>query len=281
MLDSFFYPVLVWVTYFKRAALRIKMQIYVINLARRPDRLAFMEAQLAKLQLPFIRVDAVDGLGNDDIGYPADHSRLSKGEYACYLSHVKAWKLFIDSGAERCLVLEDDVYLSSSLPEILAHPAFFDHNGALTRLECNVFPARLSIFARHRFKNWKITRLQAYNGGSGALVLTRKYLTYLLAHHSIPEIPVDDITLNPVETDYRPHIIYQLEPAPAIQRQFLEPRHPEHARESDLQDSRGKPTSRQIPSGLFPKVKQILKQRMLNFRNNTVTKTKLIEFGKD
>ena len=35
--------------------------IYVINLDRRPDRLANMTKQFKKLQLPFIRVSAVDG----------------------------------------------------------------------------------------------------------------------------------------------------------------------------------------------------------------------------
>ena len=37
------------------------MKIFVINLARRPERMAFMERQFASLGLSFERVEAIDG----------------------------------------------------------------------------------------------------------------------------------------------------------------------------------------------------------------------------
>jgi len=257
------------------------VQIYLVNLASRPDRLAFMTDQLNALGLPFTRVDAINGLGADDIGYPADHPRLSKGEFACYLSHKKVWKLFLESGTERCLVLEDDVLLSNSLPEILAHEAFYEHKGAVTRLETRIYKSRLSIFTRHRFKKRKLGRLLAYDGGTAALVLTRKYVEYLLEHHSVPEVPVDDVTLNPVETAFRPHVVYQMDPGAAIQRHFLVTDDPEHNTESDLEEMRGVPLSKKEAIGFGQKIKLQLRRRARNFHHNTLTTVKLIPFRKD
>ena len=257
------------------------IEIFVINLARRPDRLGFMNRQLGDLGLSYTRVEAIDGFADEDFGYPAAHPRLSKGEYACYLSHVKAWKLFIASGAERCLVLEDDVVLSDSLPEILAHSAFFEHKGAVTRLESRIYSTRVSLFFRHRFRNRKLVRLHAYDGGAGALVLTRDYINFLLENHSIPQVPVDDVTLNPVENEFRPHIVYQLDPAAAIQRHFLNPDHPEFDDESDLDATRGKPIPLRRQKGIFQKFARHLRQRIRNFHHNTLTTVKVIPFNKD
>lgn len=68
------------------------MDTFLINLDHRTDRLDFMQKQLDAIGLMVTRISAVNGLGAADIGYSEHHPRLSKGEYACYLSHVKCWK---------------------------------------------------------------------------------------------------------------------------------------------------------------------------------------------
>ena len=104
------------------------MQAYVINLARAPDRRAFITAELARTRTPYEFVDAVDGreLDFDDSSLidPAVHDgsfRLGAGiggAAGCALSHLGVYRKVIEDGLERALILEDDVSLPSDLAEL-------------------------------------------------------------------------------------------------------------------------------------------------------------------
>ncbi|MDZ7591537.1 MAG: glycosyltransferase family 25 protein [Rubrivivax sp.] len=105
-----------------------RLQTWVINLDRAPDRWARISGQLQRLGLPFTRLPAVDARALtadqratlDDAGYRRKHGMAPlQGELGCYLSHVEALRLFLAGGAEFALVLEDDVLLHDSLPAAL------------------------------------------------------------------------------------------------------------------------------------------------------------------
>jgi hypothetical protein len=83
---------------------------FYINLDRRPDRRAEIEAELARVGLDGIykRFSAVDGNG---LHVPNPH--LKVGEMGCFSSHTKLLKENLDE--TRCLhLIEDDVLLSST-----------------------------------------------------------------------------------------------------------------------------------------------------------------------
>lgn len=103
------------------------MQIFLINLDRRPDRLEQVKTQLAQLGLEFQRISAVDGSQ-----LPADYPLLNKarflleqkkpavmGEIGCAESHRLIWKQMITNNLPFALVLEDDITLSPKLTEFL------------------------------------------------------------------------------------------------------------------------------------------------------------------
>jgi glycosyl transferase, family 25 len=93
-------------------ALRVVViPIYVINLARSPERRAWMEAELARAAVEGIFVHAVDGRRFGERCARDTRPALSKAEVALILSHRKAWRTFLASGAEYAVVLEDDVHL--------------------------------------------------------------------------------------------------------------------------------------------------------------------------
>ena len=105
-----------------------RLQTWVINLDRAPDRLERITGQLQKLGLPFVRLPAVDAraltddqrAALDEAGYRRKHGMAPlPGELGCYLSHVAAMRLFVSSDAEFALILEDDVLLHDSLPAVL------------------------------------------------------------------------------------------------------------------------------------------------------------------
>ncbi len=255
------------------------MLTFLINLDHRTDRMAFMQAQLGPMGLGFQRVSAVNGMGEDEIGYPADHPRLTKGEFACYLSHVKCWRAFIETDAERCLILEDDIVFGPDFMACIAHNGFFDHDGCVTRLECRVYPTVLRKKNRHMFNGTRLRQQMAYDGGTAAYVITRTYAAYLLKHHSTPKIPLDDQTLNPDEVALKPHKIYQLDPAPATQRFFLDKASPLYNGESDLEAGRKYPVKTTEPSGVLGLITSFFITRLQNARSNLFYIRKIVPFS--
>lgn len=105
-----------------------RLQTWVINLDRAPDRLERISMQLQRLGLPFTRLPAVDAraltadqrAALDEAGYRRKHGMAPlPGELGCYLSHLEALRLFLAGQAEFTLILEDDVLLHDSLPAVL------------------------------------------------------------------------------------------------------------------------------------------------------------------
>jgi len=105
-----------------------KLQTWVINLDRAPDRLQRISEQMARLGLRWQRLPAVDARAFtpeqrallDEAEYRRLHGKDPvPGELGCYLSHVEVMQRFLASDAEFALVLEDDVLLKDSLPAVL------------------------------------------------------------------------------------------------------------------------------------------------------------------
>lgn len=103
--------------------------IYVINLQRSPQRLAHAASELARHELGFERIDAIDGRSlsrsHIDAVYDAElnkkrfYAPLSLGEIACYMSHRKAWQKLLDSDHEAAVILEDDIDVTSGLRTVV------------------------------------------------------------------------------------------------------------------------------------------------------------------
>lgn len=96
--------------------------IYVINLAKSVERFSQVSTSLKQAGLGFERVEAIDAglISREDLlgKYDAKKNRrgyfapLSDSEMACFLSHRRAWRHFLDSGTKAsALFLEDDAEL--------------------------------------------------------------------------------------------------------------------------------------------------------------------------
>lgn len=108
---------------------------YVINLARKPDRLAHISSVYSKSDVssePFTRVEAVDGKETnlrpyvtesilkgiqdiDETGRRTRHDQLTRGMIGCYLSHLKVYNIFKQSSKPYALILEDDAMFPTDL----------------------------------------------------------------------------------------------------------------------------------------------------------------------
>jgi glycosyl transferase, family 25 len=94
------------------------LKVYVINLDGADERMCSVAVALDALDMRFERVPAVDGRKFDVASiaeYDAVRARYYVGremvgaEIGCFYSHLNAARVFLESGADYALVLEDDV----------------------------------------------------------------------------------------------------------------------------------------------------------------------------
>jgi len=99
------------------------MKIFVINLARSPERRTSIEQQLSLLNLKYEIIEAVDGskLSYSEIliETKAINYALNCGEIGCSLSHISVYKKIIAGNVPLALVLEDDALISRVTIEAL------------------------------------------------------------------------------------------------------------------------------------------------------------------
>lgn len=91
------------------------MRTYVINLARRPDRLAYQKKQAEDLGLDLVRIEAMDGKDWHGWGFKKQGRSLEakwRGAAGCYFSHRDAIFTAIHLDVFPCMILEDDCVLS-------------------------------------------------------------------------------------------------------------------------------------------------------------------------
>ena len=103
------------------------MNAFLINLDRRPDRLAAVSQTLRQIGVPFKRVPAIDGLtlvvrqyirGFLLHLYGKHHEHLP-GSLGCFLSHRSVWEHIIANKIAAAMVLEDDIYSYAWDPRLL------------------------------------------------------------------------------------------------------------------------------------------------------------------
>ncbi|MBB3998809.1 glycosyltransferase family 25 protein [Aureimonas pseudogalii] len=104
----------------------MKIDFFVINLDRSPERLSTIRADAAALGIDLIRSPAVDGKtvppearhDLDLAGFLRDHGKQPMdGEYGCYVSHLAALRAIAASAADAGVIFEDDI---APQPELLA-----------------------------------------------------------------------------------------------------------------------------------------------------------------
>lgn len=202
------------------------MHVYVINLARRPDRRAFMQQQADRLGLHLDFIDAVDAQSPaanlDEIEVRSGlHGRMSKGDLACTLSHRKFWRLLLDSGEPYAVVLEDDAILSDDAGQFFAGSDWIPPGANLIKLERHgktkpIFMDRLMRPAHSRH----VGRLYSKCAGTAGYAVSAEGARMLLAGTERVDDPIDQMMFNPGRSKLFVRLSpYILEPAICEQEQ--------------------------------------------------------------
>ncbi len=206
------------------------MQTFLINLARRPDRLRHMQEQLSRLAIPFELVTAVDARNMPDevadrhFAPDGPLGPIPKGDKCCTLSHMRAWSMFLSTGETHGLVLEDDVALDADAAPLLADAAWIPDGVGLLKIE-HYGPEGQRVLLDEMVdagNGRHIGRLRSRHTGAAAYILNRETARMLLSWSERWTLPVDHMLFNPNNSPMaamlRP---YQLTPAIARQSDAL------------------------------------------------------------
>lgn len=153
---------------------------YIINLERAPERWEHMVKSMAQIGVPYVRVPAIDG---NQLALPFPkfngkkfrrwHGRkINIFEIACYMSHLKAIKLFLEGEEEFALICEDDLFLQPDCKEVLEEALTYSSHWnilRLTGLRQGRF-LRVKSLAGKYFLTLHFGRLK----GAGAYLIDRK-----------------------------------------------------------------------------------------------------------
>ena len=189
----------------RRAKRAAGMQIFLINLVRRPDRLRVMTEQLRSMGLAFHRVPAVDAKIVSD-AWLAQHfaargtlGAVSKGDKCCALSHKCAWMAFLSSGEQFGLILEDDVLLDHTAHDLLRRTNWIPPSVDLLKLEHFGPNEQLVLIGKpiDVGPNRSVSRIYSRHSGAGAYIITRAAAQTLISATATWALSVDHMMFNP------------------------------------------------------------------------------------
>ena len=204
------------------------MRLYLINLGRRSDRLAAMQAQAIPLGLALDRIDALDAAtAQPDAvdGWFAAGGPLGvipRGDKCCLLSHRRAWETFVATGQGHAVFLEDDVRLSPAAGALLAGDDWIPANVDVVKLEHYGPPGQRVLLTdvRKAGEDSALGRMLSRHTGAAAYILSRAAAQMLLAEKRF-DLPVDHLLFNPNNSALFAALApWQLVPAIARQEQF-------------------------------------------------------------
>jgi glycosyl transferase family 25 len=203
------------------------MNVYLINLARRPDRLEAMTRQLQHLDIPFERFDAVDAqsiapaLLNAPFRTTGPLGPLSPGDKACTCSHLALWQRIAADTGSYAVILKDDIYLSDAARGFLTSKDWIPAAAGLVKLEQYGVPPPYILVGkdRRRALDREIAPLVSRHTGSGGYIIAREQAALLAEMIGSFNLPIDHLLFNPnnspVFAQLRP---WQLLPAILDQR---------------------------------------------------------------
>jgi len=199
------------------------MKFYLINLDRSPDRLSWIQRQTTQLGIEVTRISAIDGskLAEDVVlqWTRAVHPLFGIGpnEIACFLSHREAWKRIATGSDPWGFVAEDDIHISSSLPEFLESHQWIPADADLVKAETVNKRVWLSRKNMTSHAEHQVCELRSLHLGAAGVFFSKQCAQKLVdATVNLCASP-DQIVFNQSLPPARPLKIYQILPALVVQ----------------------------------------------------------------
>ncbi len=186
----------------------MRIQSYLINLERSPDRLEAMVSRLRSIGLEFQRVPAFDGRGLDleilrtlpDVDNDACLKFMGRSllgtEYGCYKSHLDCARRIVESGAPQALVFEDDVEVHPNLPDSVQDILFLlsenNFDWDLVNLGAFTHPRYTTDVGNIDECRRTLAHAHSFPWAANALLWNRQGALRFISEYSTVKMPVDD-----------------------------------------------------------------------------------------
>lgn len=202
------------------------MRCTVISLESALERRAHIQQEFKKHNINFEFFDALvpDQAAQfaASLDLDIDTSQLSRGELACFMSHVSLWKKIIDEDLPHLVIFEDDVYLGEDAQQLLSQADWLDPNWHIIKIEAFSKKVFLSSHSRPIIPNKRyIYQLKGENLGTAGYILSKKgaqaYLNYI---SSTTLLPLDELMFDKfINEKVMP--VMQMVPALCVQEMIL------------------------------------------------------------
>ena len=178
------------------------MKAFLINLERAKDRLASCEEEFKKISLDYEIVKAIDGEKVlptketiSEFFYIIKHGKkVNPREVACYSSHLKALKIFLDSSEEYGLICEDDIEFNKNFSSILNKCLKTHHKfdilklaGSEDKTKEKGYPIKLIELERDYFLSLNLT----YKPIAACYLINRMAAKSILKNLKVMHLPYD------------------------------------------------------------------------------------------
>ena len=175
-----------------------KIPVFVISLARAPERRSAISKHLTDLGIEYRLIDAIDGKAMEASQIAeivAPRKEMHPGTVGCYLSHINVYEIIRDENIEVALVLEDDARLDPRVRSLLLNGCdYLDWDYCF--LDCDDHNEQGPVFYDADSGRVLGTGFTAYSLSSGpqtlhAYLITRSAVMNRLVHAFPLERPID------------------------------------------------------------------------------------------
>lgn len=211
-----------------RMAQSSSLPVFYINLASRPDRREFMEAQFAHLGIAAERIEATT-IAEVPPALVASHADrrtiwpIAAGDIACTLSHQSIWLLMLERQLPAALILEDDAVLTDSVMAFLEADVLSRHRADIIKLETRGHAITMGE-PRASKAGMQLRELQSSHMGTAAYIASDKFARQSLDHPLLSRMSVDRFMFGKGGLHLLNSRILQVAPSPVVQLDRLGPR---------------------------------------------------------
>lgn len=188
---------------------------FIINLDRSPDRLLHTQKQLTQANITHTRVTAIEGSSlslphpqYSEVVYKLKHGkRTNISELGCYLSHLKAYRAFLETDLTHALICEDDITIPTNTATVLSKVIHAETPWDMVKI--SKINSSLPVNIESLTPTFSLAINIGRHTGAGAYLITRRAAEELLNSIHTMTLPLDHAFDKEWRTGFR---AYSLQP---------------------------------------------------------------------
>lgn len=166
----------------------LDMKKFVISLSTATERRQHIYTEFSKKSINFDFFDALTpepaAIFAKQLNLKIDEQSLTKGEVACFMSHVFLWKKMITENIPHMAIFEDDIYLGENIKKFLSDASWIDERWNLIKIE--EFTQKVALGQKIKVFNSEpdraIFELRSKNLGTAGYILSLQGAKQLISY---------------------------------------------------------------------------------------------------